>query len=100
MHPRSVCNFLKYLQGLPELVCQRRSEVVAFSGVLEAILKRLKLVVYLSSCLVDKSKLVRYCPEARAASNCFSIYTAHFYGFVQIKSAPAARKFFQYSTYI
>ena len=35
---------VKQFQERPELVCQRRSEVVDFSGVLEAILKRLKIV--------------------------------------------------------
>ena len=59
--------FLCYVKEVPELVCLRRSEVVYVSGILEAILKWLKIVVYLSSCLVDKSKLVRYSPQARAA---------------------------------
>ena len=56
-----------HLQEVPELVCQGRSEAVDFSVALEAILKRLKIVVYLSSCQGDKSKLVRYSPQARAA---------------------------------
>ena len=59
----------------PGLVCQRRSEVVDFSGVLEAILKRLEIVVYLSTCLVDKSNLVRYWPQARAARKLFQYIT-------------------------
>ena len=37
-----------HLQEVPELVCQGRSEAVDFSVALEAILKRLKIVVYLS----------------------------------------------------
>ena len=66
---------VKQFQERPELVCQRMSEEVDFSGVLEAILNRLEIVVYLSSCLVVKSKLVRYCPQARAQRGISSIRT-------------------------
>ena len=85
-----------YLQEGPRLVCQRRSEVVYFSGILEAILKRLKIVFYLSSCLVHKSKLVRYCAQARATRKCFHriIHCSH--GFLRKKAARVARKMFQY----
>ena len=68
---------VKQFQERPELVCQRMSEEVDFSGVLEAILKRLEIVVYLSTYLVDKSNLVRYCPQARAARKLFQ-YESHF----------------------
>ena len=85
----------KYLQEGPELVCQRWSEVVDFSGVLEAILKRLEIVVYLSTCPVDKSKLVRYCPQARAAGKMYQYITHFSYGFLKKKAARAARNIFK-----
>ena len=67
------------IQGRPELVCQRRSEEVDFSGVLEAILTRLEIVVYLSTCLVDNSNLVRPCPQARAARKRFEDAETFYY---------------------
>ena len=72
---REVCETPKrYVQDRPELVCQRRSEVVDFSGVLEAILKRLEIVVHLSTCLVSRQvKIGPILPQARAAQNCFHI---------------------------
>lgn len=69
----NVCSFfwinacLCYVKEVPELVCLRRSEVVYVSGILEAILKWLKIVAYLSTCPADTSKLVRYCAQEHAA---------------------------------
>ena len=82
-----------YIQDRPEPVCQRRSEVVDFSGVLEAILKRLEIVVYLSSRQVKFGPILP--PSARSA-DFFQRITHFSYESLQKKAARAARKRFVY----